>query len=87
MNVLESQTVRSPGTELVHIHDAETNSRRIIDLKKVDNTGDSYHETLQEEMLESGINLMEIAEGDNCVEALSGFFQVRQRRVADETGG
>ena len=87
VNVLESQTVRSPGTELVHIHDAETNSRRIIDLKKAVNTGDSYHETLQEEMLESGINLMEIAEGEDCVEALSGFFHVRQRRVADETGG
>jgi hypothetical protein len=38
-------------------------------------------------MLESGINLMEIAEGEDCVEALSGFFHVRQRRVADETGG
>ena len=79
--------MRSPGTELVHIHDAETNRRRIIDLKKAVNTGDSYQETLQEEMLESGINLMEIAEGEDCVEALSGFFHVRQRRVANETGG
>ena len=87
VNVLESQTLRSPGTELVHIRDAETNRRRVVDLKKAVNTGDSHHETLQEEMLESGINLMEIAEGEDCVEALSGFFHVRQRRVADETGG
>ena len=47
----------------------------------------AHHESLQEEMLESGISLMEIAEGEDCVEALSGFFQSRQRRVADETGG
>ncbi len=87
VNVLESQSVRSPGNELVHIHDAETGSRRIIDLKRAEKSGTAHHETLQEEMLESGISLMEIAEGEECVEALSGFFQSRQRRVADETGG
>lgn len=87
VNVLESQTVRSPGAELVRIHDAENNESRIVDLKKVADDGSAYHESLREEMLESGISLMEIAEGEDCVEALSGFFHLRQRRVTEETRG
>lgn len=87
VNVLEPQTVRSPSAELVHIHDAENNERRIIDLKKVANDGSAYHESLQEEMLESGISLMEIAEGEDCIEALSSFFHLRQRRVTKEIRG
>lgn len=87
VNVLESQTVRSTGAELVHIHDAENSQRRIIDLKKVATGGAPYHEILQEEMLESGINLMEIAEGEDCVQALSSFFHLRQRRFTKETKG
>ena len=87
VNVLETQSLRSPGAELVHIRDAETGTRRVVDLKRAGKTGRPHHLTLQEEMLECGISLMEIAEGEDCVEALSGFFQSRQRRVADETGG
>jgi uncharacterized protein (DUF58 family) len=87
VNVLEPQTVRSPSAELVHIHDAENNERRIIDLKKVANDGSAYYESLQEEMLESGISLMEIAEGEDCIEALSSFFHLRQRRVTKEIRG
>ncbi|MEM9280395.1 MAG: DUF58 domain-containing protein [Verrucomicrobiota bacterium] len=87
VHILESQALRSPGTELIHLHDAETRDRRIIDLKKSRHTSGHHRETLQEEMLESGIQLMEISEGEDCVEALSGFFKLRQRRVADETGG
>ena len=87
VNVLESQSLRSPGEELVRIHDAETGVRRIVDLKRAGRRGTVHHVALQEEMLECGISLMEIAEGEDCVEALSGFFQLRQRRVADETGG
>jgi hypothetical protein len=49
--------------------------------------GAPYHEILQEEMLESGINLMEIAEGEDCVQALSSFFHLRQRRFTKETKG
>ncbi|MDF1752106.1 MAG: DUF58 domain-containing protein [Verrucomicrobiales bacterium] len=87
VNVLESQSLSSPGNELVYIHDAETGQRRVVDLNEVKLKGGGHHETFQEEMLECGISLMEIAEGESCVEALSGFFQSRQRRVADETGG
>lgn len=87
VNVLASQARRSPGTELVRIHDAETGAGRIVDLKRTERRGKAHHLALQEEMLECGISLMEIAEGEDCVEALSGFFRVRQRRVADETGG
>jgi uncharacterized protein (DUF58 family) len=87
INVLEPQSIRSPGNELVRIHDAETGHRRIIDLKQIGDRGTTHHESLEEEMLECGISLMEIVEGEECVEALSGFFQSRQRRVADETGG
>lgn len=71
-------------TGLVRMEDSESGEQRVIDLKVNDG---NREEILRQQMLESGVNLMELEEGADCVEALAGFFHSRQRRVIDETGG
>jgi uncharacterized protein (DUF58 family) len=87
VHVLEARSLRLRGRELARLQDSETGARRIVDLKRAGRRETAHHFVLREDMLECGISLMEIAVGEDCVEALSGFFQLRQRRVADETGG
>ncbi len=71
-------------TGLVRMEDAESGEQRVIDLKA--NPQNRGH-ALRQQMLESGVSLMELEDGADCVEALAGFFHSRQRRVIDETGG
>lgn len=69
---------------LVRMEDAETGVQRVIDLSA--NASDR-RQGLRQQMLEAGVDLLELADGVDCVEALAGFFHARQRRVIDETGG
>ena len=71
----------------MRLEDAESGELRCIDLASLDSEAEAHHLVLQEEMLESGVNLLELEAGEDCVAALAGFFRSRQRRVADETGG
>jgi uncharacterized protein (DUF58 family) len=87
VNVLDPQTRMTPNKELIHMEDTETGARRFVDLRTTKRQGEMHHFDLQEEMVQSGISLMEVAVDEDCVTALAGFFQSRQRRVADETGG
>ena len=90
MNALNLREARRPpagSAGLVRIKDAETGSGRYLDLGHLDPGAARHHEVLQEEMLESGVNLLEVESGEDCVAALAGFFRSRQRRLADETGG
>jgi uncharacterized protein (DUF58 family) len=77
----------SEATSLVRMEDAESGQQRIIDLKAQQKNGHSHAEQLQRAMLESGVSLLNLEIGDDCVEALAGFFQQRQRKIIDETGG
>ena len=87
VNVLDPQTQTTPARELVYMRDTETGVQRFVDLRNNHAQVLPHHLNLQEEMLQSGISLMEVAVGEDCVTALAGFFRSRQRRVADETGG
>ncbi|SMP51180.1 Protein of unknown function DUF58 [Neorhodopirellula lusitana] len=92
INVLEPSTMSAPIDELVRMEDTETGERRFVDLRSATNPKSrvqkqEHHIDLQEQMLQCGISLMEIAVNEDCVSALSGFFHSRQRRIADETGG
>jgi uncharacterized protein (DUF58 family) len=77
----------STATSLVRMEDSESGQQRIIDLKAQRKNGHSHAEQLKREMLESGVNLLNLEVGDDCVEALAGFFQQRHRQMADVTGG
>ena len=87
VNVLEPPSQLSSSTELVHIQDAELGTHRFVDLRRRHHRDQQHQVIFQEEMLQSGVDLMEIAVGEDCVAALTSFFHSRQRRVAAETGG
>jgi uncharacterized protein (DUF58 family) len=87
INLLEPHRIKPDDSALIRVEDAETHESRYIDLKRIDPQEITYHDKLQEEMIESGVNLLEVAVGADCVSALAGFFRARMRRVADETGG
>lgn len=74
-------------TGLVRMEDAETGEQRVVDLTPCDVNAPVHTERLKQEMLESGVNLLNLKLGDDCVEALARFFHARQRQEADETGG
>ena len=76
---------RSGATGLVRMQDAETGVQRVVDLKSQDSGG--HLPQLQQQMLESGVNLLNLPVGADCVDALAGFFHARQRQEIDETGG
>ncbi|EMI55497.1 DUF58 domain-containing protein [Rhodopirellula sallentina] len=87
VNILEPPVSTESITELVHMQDTETGDHRYVDLARTRKQDRPHHVDLQEEMLQCGISLMELAVGEDCVNALAGFFHARQRRIADETGG
>ncbi|WPJ95674.1 DUF58 domain-containing protein [Coraliomargarita algicola] len=72
---------------LVRMEDAESGQQRIVDLKAQQSAGQAHSQQLEREMLESGVNLLSLQVGEDCVQALAGFFQQRQRESADVTGG
>ncbi len=87
VNLIEDFGSGAVDSGLIRLQDTETGELRHVDLKGRFSRQDLHHERLQEEMVESGVNLLEIAVGEDCVSALAGFFRSRQRRLADETGG
>lgn len=87
VNLLETDGLESADSGLVRLQDAESGESRYVDLGRRTAEDERHHEALQEQMLERGVSLMEVGVGEDCVEALAGFFRSRQRRLADETGG
>ena len=72
---------------LVRIQDSESAEQRVVDIRKNDRQTTLHLEHLQQEMIESGVNLLDLPVGGDCVEALAGFFRTRQRQQVSETGG
>lgn len=72
---------------LVRMQDSESGEQRVIDLGKNDTQTSKHLEHLQQQMLESGVNLLDLQVGGDCVEALAGFFHARQRQQVNEPGG
>lgn len=72
---------------LVRMEDAETGDQRVVDLCPQDMEAPAHSKVLKQDMVEAGVNLLNLKVGDDCVEALAGFFHERQRHAIDETGG
>lgn len=87
INVIELLNANTDRDGLVRIEDSETGELRYVDFDRRIAESERHHEQLQERMVEGGVNLLEIAVGEDCVTSLAGFFRSRQRRLADETGG
>lgn len=86
IHIGDDQLNGSSVSGLVRMEDAETGQQRVVDLKA--SAGLAEHRAaLSQQMLESGVNLLDLEVGEDCVEALAGFFHSRQRQEIDETGG
>ena len=72
---------------LVRMQDAESDAQQIVDLGQNTLEAQRHSDELKQTMLESGVNLLDLAVGANCVEALAGFFHERQRLQLNESGG
>jgi uncharacterized protein (DUF58 family) len=76
---------KAPG--LVRMQDSESDEQRIVDLGRGGSDESEHSAHLKQTMLESGVNLLDLKVGGDCVQALAGFFHERQSRQANETGG
>ena len=72
---------------LVRMQDAESGEQRVVDLGRDGTQSAGHAERLTQAMLESGVNLLNLPVGGDCVGALAGFFDARQRQQMAETGG
>ncbi len=87
IHLSEPKLIAASLSGLVRMQDAESGVQQIIDLGQNTSKAPSHSEQLKQTMLESGVNLLDIAVGEDCVEALAGFFHERQQRQLNESGG
>lgn len=87
IHITDKQVNEIASTGLVRMQDAENDAQKVVDLKFSAHATETHSQQLQQEMLESGVNVLNLAVGDDCVDALAGYFHERQRQVQDETGG
>ncbi|MFD2255822.1 DUF58 domain-containing protein [Luteolibacter algae] len=78
IRIESSSVTKTKISGLVRMKDAESGRQRVVDLKSGDGDDGSV---LRQQMVEAGVNLMELAVGQDCVESLAGFFHARQRMV------
>ncbi len=72
---------------LVRMRDAETEELHVVDLKAQRDAAAQLSQSIQEDMLESGVSWLNYEVGTDCVEALAGFFQARLQLALNESGG
>lgn len=72
---------------LIRMEDAETGEQRVIDLKALDSETESTAQAVKQELMESGVGVLNIEAGEDCIEALTAFFRERQQMGLNETGG
>lgn len=87
INLSEAHVLNSKLSGLVRMQDSETDEQRIVDISSECAVTTSHGQRLKQTMLESGVNLLDLEIGGDCVAALAGFFNERQRRQIAETGG
>ena len=79
VNVLDPQERLTNCRELINMRDAETGQSRYVDLRSVLERKQFHQLDLRENLLQSGIGLMEVAVDEDCVSALAGYFRSRLR--------
>ena len=87
INLSDPHLLDAKASGLVRMQDSESNEQRIIDLGRSGGETPAHSARLKQAMLASGVDLLDLPVGGDCVAALAGFFQQRQRRQVDETEG
>ncbi|MGC6423949.1 MAG: DUF58 domain-containing protein [Lentimonas sp.] len=87
IHISDNQIEALGATGLVRMQDSESGEQTVIDLKSGAHANEGHRAKLRQQMQESGVNLLDLEVGGDCVDALAGFFHQRQRQVINETGG
>ena len=87
IQILHAANKSKQGRALIRIEDAETDQQQVIDYAHQNKQQAAQQARLKKEMLQAGINLMQIESGSDCVDALTAYFHERRRHEIDETGG
>ncbi len=87
VNLIESVELTVPECDLARIRDAETDATRIVDFDTGAGKGNPKNIHLRKQMLDCGVDLIDLKVGDDCVAVLVEFFKSRQRMIAGESGG
>lgn len=87
IHIADKKLESADSAALVRIADAESEEQCIIDLKAARDNLSVYQQQLQQIMMDSRVNLLNLEVGADCVEALTGFFHSRQHQATDQTGG
>jgi len=86
VHISDNPLQNTSASGLLRMRDAETGIEKVFDLKANTHASEAHSQKLHQQMLEAGVGLLELPVGDNCVEALAGFFHERHQHVADHTG-
>ncbi len=87
VNLIEPVEMETPDCGLARIRDAESGETRVVDFDTARGRANPKNAHIREQMLDCGVDLIDLKVGDDCVSVLAGFFKARQRMVADESGG
>ena len=87
IHIAEKPIASMSASGLMRIEDSESGNQRVVDLKESRTLSSERAIQLRQQMLESGVHLLNLEVGADCVEALTGFFHARQRITLSETGG
>ncbi len=87
VNVIESVERVAPKSGLTLVRDAESGERKVLDFKGIQGQPSLKNAWIENLTMESGVDLINLAVGADCVATISAFFRSRQRMVAGESGG
>lgn len=87
VNLIEPCELDTPDVGLARVRDAESGELRVVDFDTAKGGANPRNARIREQMLDCGVDLVELKVGDDCVSVLAGFFKSRQRMVAGESGG
>jgi len=87
VNLIEPFELETPNVGLARIRDAESGELRVVDFDTGKGGTNPKNAAIREQMLDCGVDLIDLKVGDDCVSVLAGFFKSRQRMIAGESGG
>ncbi len=87
VNLIEPFELKTPNLGLARIRDSESGELRVVDFDTGKGGVNPKNAVIREQMLDCGVDLIDLKVGDDCVSVLAGFFKSRQRMIAGESGG
>lgn len=87
VNLIDPVELETPKCGLAKIRDAETGEIQVVDFNTGAGGTNLKNARIREQMLDCGVDLIDLRAGADCVSVLAAFFKARQRMIAGESGG